>query len=171
MRKSSQVVMGVISLATVVTGFEVGANAKSNSFTAGPTTPTDTGTPTSNPTGSTTHTPTKSPTGSPTTTKTPTTNPTPTDTQPPSDSVTKTSDPIYYRYGTVQLSVTKTGSKITDISMIQAGATQGRGGAFPYLIQLALDAQSGNFDTSMMSGATFTTDAFMQALDSALSQF
>ena len=157
MRKSSQVVMGVISLATVVTGIEVGANAKTGNFTASPTTPTDGGSPTT------------SPTSSPT--KTATAEPTPTKTQPVASPITKTSDAIYYRYGTVQLSVTKVGSKITDISMIQAGATQGRGGAFPYLIQLALDAQSGNFDTSMMSNATYTTDAFMQALDSALSQF
>jgi uncharacterized protein with FMN-binding domain len=55
--------------------------------------------------------------------------------------------------------------------MDQAGATQGRGSAFPYLVSLALDAQSGNFDTSMMTGATYTTIAFMDALNDALSQF
>jgi uncharacterized protein with FMN-binding domain len=71
----------------------------------------------------------------------------------------------------VQVTVTKTGSKITDIVMDQAGATQGRGSAFPYLIDLALTAQSGSFDTSMMTGATYTTNAFMDALNDALSQF
>lgn len=168
MRTSSQVVMGVISLATVVVGWEVGADAKTIGFTTSPA-PTNTGTPTTNPT------PTKSATGNPTpthsTTPAPTHSTTPAPTHSTAQTVTKTSDAIYYRYGTVQLSVTKVGSTITDISMIQAGATQGRGSAFPYLIQLALDAQSGTFDTSMMSNATYTTDAFMQALDSALSQF
>ena len=166
MRKSSQVVMGVISLATVVTGFEVGANAKSSNFTAGPT-PTDTGTPSNSPTKTATGTPTSNPTP----TKSSTSTPTPTKSTPASTTVSKTSDAIYYRYGAVELTVTKTGSQITDISMVQAGATNGRSSAFPYLIQLALTAQSGSFDTSMMTGATFTTDAFMQALDSALSKF
>jgi uncharacterized protein with FMN-binding domain len=55
--------------------------------------------------------------------------------------------------------------------MDQAGATQGRGSAFPYLIDLALTAQSGSFDTSMMTGATYTTNAFMDALNDALNQF
>jgi len=167
-RKSSQVVMAVISLATVVTGFEVGANAKSSNFTAGPTpTDTDTGTPSNSPTKTATGTPTSNPTP----TKNSTSTPTPTKSTPASTTVSKTSDAIYYRYGTVELTVTKTGSQITDISMVQAGATNGRSSAFPYLIQLALTAQSGSFDTSMMTGATFTTDAFMQALDSALSKF
>jgi len=71
----------------------------------------------------------------------------------------------------VQLTVTKTGSKITSIQLDQAGATNGRANAFPYLVQLAMAAQSGSFDTSMMSGATYTTDAFMSALDDALAQF
>jgi uncharacterized protein with FMN-binding domain len=71
----------------------------------------------------------------------------------------------------VQLTVTKKGSTITDITMNQAGATNGRGASFPYLITLAKQAQSANFDTSMMSGATYSTAAFMQALGDALAQF
>jgi len=71
----------------------------------------------------------------------------------------------------VQLTVTKSGSKITSIHLDQAGATNGRASAFPYLVQLAMTAQKGSFDTSMMSGATYTTDAFMSALDDALAQF
>ena len=71
----------------------------------------------------------------------------------------------------MQLTVTKAGSKITSIHLDQAGATNGRASAFPYLVQLAMAAQSGSFDTSMMSGATYTTDAFMSALDDALAQF
>lgn len=156
--------MGAISLASVVTGVELGATAKSTNFTASPV-------PSNTPSETPTNTPseTATPTTKPSPTATPT--PTPTATKPAVTTVSHTSDPIYYRYGTVQLTVTKTGSEITDISMVQAGATQGRGAAFPYLIQLALQAQSGSFDTSMMSGATFSTDAFMQALDNALNQF
>ncbi len=151
MRKSSQVVMGAVSLASVVVGFELGANASTGNFVPHPTV-----TPTVDPT-----TPGPKPT-------TPTPKPT---TPPPVVKVSHTSSPVYYRFGTVQLTVTKKGSTITDITMNQAGATNGRGASFPYLITLAKQAQSANFDTSMMSGATYSTAAFMQALGDALAQF
>jgi uncharacterized protein with FMN-binding domain len=85
--------------------------------------------------------------------------------------VSHESSPVYYRFGTVQLTVTKQGSQITNIVMNQAGASAGRAAAFPYLIQLAEQAQSASFDTSMMGGATYSTNAFLQALGDALSQF
>lgn len=185
MRKSSQIIMGAISLVSVVAGFQAGANAKSaNGFTPVPTqpnvdptpsptktptvtpTPTDTGTPTSTP--DPTQTPTPTPKPSPSKTTTPTPQPTQT---PPTETISHTSSPVHYRFGTVQLTVTKSGSKITDISLDQAGATNGRAAAFPYLVQLALAAQNASFDTSMMSGATYSTDAFISALQDALSQF
>lgn len=174
MRKSSQVLMGAISLVAVTTGVQVGANAKGSSFGPGGSFPTTTGTPTSSPTKTPTGTPTTSPTVKPT--KTPTTKPTKTPTPKPtqttpSSTVSHESSPVYYRFGTVQLTVTKQGSQITDIVMNQAGASGGRAGAFPYLITLAKQAQSASFDTSMMGGATYTTNAFMQALGDALSQF
>jgi hypothetical protein len=158
-RKSSQVLLGAISLASVVVGFELGANAKpADNFVPHPSvTPTvDPTTPGPKPT-----TPGPKPT---------TPGPKPT-TPPPSTTVSHKSNPVNYRFGTVQLTVTKTGSTITDITMNQAGATNGRGASFPYLISLAKQAQSGSFDTSMMSGATYSTAAFMQALDNALAQF
>ena len=174
MRKSSQILMGAISLVSVVTGVQVGANAKSaNGFTPMPTVPTTNPTPTPKPTTTKTPKPkpTKTGTPTPTPTKTTTPTPTPTKTTPPAGKVSHTSAPVNYRFGTVQLTVTKSGSKITSINMNQAGATNGRAAAFPYLAQLAMTAQSGSFDTSMMSGATYSTDAFMQALNDALSQF
>lgn len=176
MRKSSQIIMGAISLVSVVTGVQVGANAKSaTGFTPAPTGPTTDPTPTPTNTGTPTPTPTDtgtpSPTPTETTTPTPTPTPTKTTTPKPAAKVSHTSSPVYYRFGTVQLTVTKTGSKITDITMDQAGATDGRAAAFPYLVSLALSAQNASFDTSMMSGATYSTDAFMQALNDALSQF
>ena len=156
--------MGAISLASVVVGFELGANAKpSDNFVPHPTV---TPTPTKTTPGPTPTTPTPKPT---TPTPKPTT-PKPT-TPPPVTTVKHTSSPVYYRFGTVQLTVTKQGSTITDITLNQAGATNGRSAAFNYLTTLAMQAQSGSFDTSMMSGATYTTDAFMQALNDALSQF
>jgi len=147
--------MGAISLASVVVGVEIGAQASiPGAFNPHPTvTPTPTPKPT---------TPGPKPT---TPTPKPTT-PTPKPTQ-----VSHISDPVSYRFGTVQLTVTKTGTKITDITMNQAGATNGRAASFPYLITLALKAQNATFDTSMMSGATYSTDAFVQALDNALRQF
>jgi uncharacterized protein with FMN-binding domain len=164
--------MGAISLVAVTTGVQVGANAKGSSFGPGGTFPTSTGTPTSSPTKTPTVTPTTNPTVKPT--KTPTTKPTKTPTATPttpSSTISHESSPVYYRFGTVQLTVTKQGSKITDIVMNQAGASAGRTAAFPYLIQLAKAAQSASFDTSMMGGATYSTNAFMQALGDALSQF
>ena len=176
MRKSSQVLMGAISLVAVTTGVQVGANAKGNSFNSGGTFPTTTGTPTTTPTKSPTTSPTIKPTKAPTTkpTNTPTTKPTKTPTPTPttpSATISHTSSPVNYRFGTVQLTVTKQGSKITNIVMNQAGASGGRAAAFPYLIQLAEAAQSATFDTSMMGGATYSTAAFVQALGDALSQF
>ena len=142
--------MGAVSLASVVVGFELGANASPGTFVPHPTV-----TPTVDPT---------TPGPKPTT-------PTPKPTTPPATTVSHKSSPVYYRFGTVQLTVTKKGSTITDITMNQAGATNGRGASFPYLITLAKQAQSANFDTSMMSGATYSTAAFMQALGDALAQF
>jgi len=169
--------MGTASLIAVVTGFQVGANATpSATFSPLPTTPTTDPSPTVAPTTpSPTGTPTTDPTTTPKPTKTPTKTPTPKPTKkptpPPSSTVSHTSSPVYYRYGTVQLTVTKSGSTITDISLDQAGATNGRASAFPYLVQLAISAQSSTFDTSMLSGATYSVNAFMSAFDDALAQF
>ena len=183
MRKSTQALMGTASLIAVVTGFQVGANATPSATfsplpttptteptpTGTPTTPSPTGTPTTDPTVTPTPTTTPKPTKTPT--KTPTPKPTKKPTPPPSSTVSHTSSPVYYRYGTVQLTVTKSGSTITDISLDQAGATNGRASAFPYLVQLAISAQSSTFDTSMLSGATYSVNAFMSAFDDALAQF
>ncbi|NBQ97543.1 MAG: FMN-binding protein [Micrococcales bacterium] len=177
MRKSTQALMGTASLLAVVTGFQVGANATpSASFSPIPTTPTTDPTPTVTPTTpSPTGTPTTDPTTTPKPTKTPTKTPTPKPTKkptpPPSSTVSHTSSPVNYRYGTVQLTVTKTGSSITSINLDQAGATNGRASSFPYLVQLAINAQSGSFDTSMLSGATYSVNAFMSAFNDALAQF
>lgn len=79
---------------------------------------------------------------------------------------TATGDAIPYQFGTIQLSVTKTNGKITDVGLVQASATNGREQAFSYLVQTAIQTQSSSFGN--ISGATYTTDAFKQALDSAI---
>lgn len=79
-----------------------------------------------------------------------------------------TGEAIAYEYGTIQLKVTKTSGKISAIDLIQADATAGREQAFSMLVDAALSANGSNI--SNISGATYTTDAFKQALDSAVSK-
>ena len=81
---------------------------------------------------------------------------------------TATGDAINYEFGTIQLSVTTDGSKLTDVGLVQAGANGGREQAFSYLVTDAISANGSNF--ANLSGATYTTDAFKQALDSAISK-
>ena len=83
--------------------------------------------------------------------------------------VTKSGSVVESGFGTVQVQVTKSGSKITDITMLQANATKGRAAAFPYLIQYAIAANSSNF--ANLGGATYTTNAFKQSLEAALAKF
>jgi uncharacterized protein with FMN-binding domain len=88
---------------------------------------------------------------------------------PAATSSTKTGSAISYRYGTVQVSVTKANGKITAVNLLQQGATGGRQGAFPYLVQYAIQANGSSFGN--LGGATYTTDAFKQSLESALAKF
>ena len=83
--------------------------------------------------------------------------------------VTKNGSVIESGFGTVQVQVTKENGKITAINMLQANATHGRQGAFPYLIDYAIAANGSNF--ANLSGATYTTNAFKQSLKEALAKF
>jgi uncharacterized protein with FMN-binding domain len=85
-----------------------------------------------------------------------------------SGSGSATGDAIDYQFGTVQLKVTKANGKITAVDLVQAGATAGRDQAFSYLVSDAISANGSSFGN--LSGATYTTDAFKQALDSAISK-
>lgn len=78
-----------------------------------------------------------------------------------------TGDAIYYRYGTIQIEVVKTGSTISAINLVQA-STKGRQyeSVPPMLVSAALNAQGTAFGN--VSGATFTSEAFRSALESAL---
>ena len=83
--------------------------------------------------------------------------------------MTKTGAAVQYWFGTMQISVTKTGTKITSVTPIQASYTRLRGWSIQNLVDAAISAQGSGFGN--MSGATYTTDAFKQALDSALAKF
>jgi uncharacterized protein with FMN-binding domain len=76
-------------------------------------------------------------------------------------------------YGNVQVEVTISGGKITDVKFLQYPNTHQvsviiNQQAMPYLKQEAVQAQSAN--VQIISGATFTSQAFQQSLQSALSQ-
>jgi uncharacterized protein with FMN-binding domain len=76
---------------------------------------------------------------------------------------------VRYQYGTVQVSVTKAAGKITAVNLLQEGATGGRQASFSYLADLAVKANGSSFGN--LSGATYTTDAFKQSLESAHAKF
>jgi uncharacterized protein with FMN-binding domain len=80
-------------------------------------------------------------------------------------------DAIQTQYGVVQIKATVTGSKIADVSYVQLTAYDGRSQqinsyAAPILLQETLSTQSANIDT--VSGATYTSEGYIQSLQSAL---
>jgi uncharacterized protein with FMN-binding domain len=189
-RKITKNIVGVISLGVLATSWSIGQAAEtglklnaapepSNSASATPTpaaseTPTPVA-PAEN--GGTAPTPAQSPTPTPkqTASQTPTPTPTPTKTATASAAaVTKTSVAISYiaknREGIMQLSVTKVGSKITDVTILSGGTEGGEWAGIPdQLAAAAVQSQGAHFGN--VTRATHTTDAFYQALDSALAKF
>ena len=84
---------------------------------------------------------------------------------------TGTSEDAYW--GNVQVAATISGGKITDVKFLQYPNSHQTSvyinqQAMPYLQQEAIKAQSANVQT--VSGATYTSQAFQQSLQSALSQ-
>ena len=76
-------------------------------------------------------------------------------------------------YGSVQVSVTITSGKITAVKFLQYPNTHSTSvyinqQAMPYLQQEAIQAQSAN--VQLISGATYTSQAFIQSLSSALAK-
>jgi uncharacterized protein with FMN-binding domain len=72
-------------------------------------------------------------------------------------------------YGFVQVEVVKTNGKISAINMVRAEASDGRSAAFPSLVAAAVQANGTGFGN--VSGATYTTNAFKKAVESALAKF
>ena len=86
---------------------------------------------------------------------------------------TVTGDAVNTRYGPVQVKVTFSGSTITAVETVQSPSGNGRDieindQALPILQQEALASQSANIDT--VSGATYTSEGYIQSLQSAIDQ-
>jgi uncharacterized protein with FMN-binding domain len=77
------------------------------------------------------------------------------------------------RWGPVQVEITVASGSITDVSVIDYPDNNGKdqqinARALPTLVQETLDAQSADID--MVSGATVTSDGYLESLQSALDQ-
>jgi uncharacterized protein with FMN-binding domain len=77
------------------------------------------------------------------------------------------------RWGPVQVELKVSNAKITDVSVIQYPNGNGKDDeinsqALPILIQETVDSQSAGID--MVSGATVTSDGYIESLQSALDQ-
>jgi uncharacterized protein with FMN-binding domain len=88
-------------------------------------------------------------------------------------SSTVTGDTAQTRWGPVQVQITVDAGKVTDVAAVQYPNGNGRDQeinsyALPVLAQEALTAQSANIDH--VSGATVTSDGYVQSLQSALDQ-
>ena len=189
MRKDSKLALGVIGLSTLGTSYLLGQHGEaiatiamapavaldSTQATTQPEPPAESTaqpaeqTPSATPSDTSSTTPTQEPQAQ---TPAPSASEAPAQTQAPEPTGVSgnfRSDAINYRYGTIQLELVVQNDAITNINLIQA-STKGReyAQAPAILVQAALDAQGSGFGN--LSGATFTTKAFKQALDSALSK-
>jgi uncharacterized protein with FMN-binding domain len=86
---------------------------------------------------------------------------------------TVTGKTVQTRWGPVQVQLTMSGTTITKVAVIQYPHDNSRDQeiasyALPQLIQETMDAQGANID--MVSGATYTSDGYVQSLQSALDQ-
>jgi uncharacterized protein with FMN-binding domain len=86
---------------------------------------------------------------------------------------TYTGDPADAFYGNIQVKTTISGGKITNVQFLQAPNDRGtsieiNSQADPILAQEAIQAQNANVD--IVSGATDSSQAFVQSLQSALDQ-
>jgi uncharacterized protein with FMN-binding domain len=84
-----------------------------------------------------------------------------------------TGSAVQTRYGAVQVQVTFSGSTITAVDALQYPNSSGRDmainqQALPILQQEVLASQSANIDT--VSGATYTSEGYMQSVQSAIDQ-
>lgn len=82
-----------------------------------------------------------------------------------------TGDVAQTQWGPVQVKLTMTGSTITSVDVVEYPNGNGRDAeinayALPRLVQETISAQSASID--MISGATVTSDGYIQSLQSAL---
>ena len=86
---------------------------------------------------------------------------------------TVTGNSVGTPYGPVQVRVTSTGGRISNVDVLQAPWSNGtdqqiNGYALPILIQETIKAQSATID--MVSGASYTSHGYVTSLQSALDQ-
>ena len=98
---------------------------------------------------------------------------TPTTTTPNGATRSATGSVVSYAYGQLSVTVAEDGTRITDIEMASLNETDSRSveiddQAIPQLRQEVLSAQSAKIDG--VSGATYTSQAYVQSLQSALDQ-
>ena len=166
MRKSTLMVTSLVAASALTVAWNTGQQTLNNEILLMPTdnaSPAPTDPATTDPGATTTAEPTE-----------PATDPTSTDpaapVAPPAPvTATVSSDPITYKYGTVQISMTIVDGAITEIKMLQGDATNGRGEAYTTLINATIQQQGTNYGN--ISGATFTVDAFKKAVDNAMAKF
>jgi uncharacterized protein with FMN-binding domain len=89
----------------------------------------------------------------------------------PPSGFTYTGDSAYTEFGYVTVQITVSNGQITDVTAVEMPADEARSVAIseragPILRERALAAQSANFDA--VSGATWTSEAYKQSLQSAL---
>jgi uncharacterized protein with FMN-binding domain len=77
------------------------------------------------------------------------------------------------RWGPVQVAITTSAGKITDVEVVEYPNNNPKDQeinayALPILVQETLDAQSADID--MVSGATVTSDGYLQSLQAALDE-
>jgi uncharacterized protein with FMN-binding domain len=156
-RNSTKILASIVAASSLAISLRLGELSALENIAAipSPTTPT---TPAPKPT-----TPTVAPT-KPGTTTTPTPAPT-----TPTKPITKTSDPVAYKYGVVQISITKTDGSITAVSLVKGDTSNGRAAAYDILSNATIQVQGTNYGN--VSGATFTTDAYKLAVENALGKF
>lgn len=171
MRKVTQNIVGVISLGVLATSWSLGQAAETGlslDNSTQPAAPVESA-PVASP--STESTPTQTVPSEPVQSAAPTKTSTPAATKKPATaSGSKTGDPVTYKYGVIQLEVVKSGSTITVVNLIQLGTKGPDWAVVPgMLADAAVSANGSSFGN--VSGATFTTQAFKSALESALAKF
>jgi uncharacterized protein with FMN-binding domain len=168
MRRAPIVVAATAAGLAGVLGFHTQQQSLLSGLSGGRTTPTTSGggtTSTTAPAGSGGSTSTTAPGSTSTSTPTSTTTTTPTGTQ------TAIGADVQYRYGELELKVTATGGKITSVQPVidtayDARSFQVNSYAEPQLLSQTLQAQSANING--VSGATYTSQAYVQSLQAAL---
>lgn len=179
MRKVTKNIVGVLSLGVLATSWSLGQAAETGLVVGAPAASE----PTSNAEPSASTAPVESPSAassasasastSATSGKATTgsTTPTPTATKnSASSSNSQIGTAVGYKYGYIQVEVVKSGSTITAVNLVQAGTRGQEYAAVPGMLADAAVAANGS-GFGNVSGATFTTDAFKTALESALAKF